>query len=128
MATSTPGQHGYGILGVADATGNVNLFTLNDHDTSMALTLWKTWKMNQSSSLCLSVDWSDRGPASESQSDAQLAVSQSDGSLAVVASLSAPVGLDSHLSVWSAHDYEAWITAWDCWSNGSVIWSGKLLY
>lgn len=29
------------------------------------------------------------------------------------------------LETWKAHDNEAWISAWDCWSNGKVAWSGE---
>ncbi|KAK0562145.1 hypothetical protein OC861_005466 [Tilletia horrida] len=28
------------------------------------------------------------------------------------------------MQVWRAHDHEAWIAAWDCWSAGTVAWSG----
>ncbi|KDN39386.1 hypothetical protein K437DRAFT_228024 [Tilletiaria anomala UBC 951] len=31
-----------------------------------------------------------------------------------------PAGLET----WKAHDNEAWIAAWDCWSHGTVAWSG----
>ncbi|EPQ31026.1 uncharacterized protein PFL1_01215 [Pseudozyma flocculosa PF-1] len=28
------------------------------------------------------------------------------------------------LETWHAHDFEAWIAAFDCWSGGQVVWSG----
>lgn len=28
------------------------------------------------------------------------------------------------LETWHAHDYETWIAAWDCWSGGTIAWSG----
>ncbi|KAE8257625.1 hypothetical protein A4X13_0g2226 [Tilletia indica] len=28
------------------------------------------------------------------------------------------------MEVWRAHEHEAWIAAWDCWSSGTVAWSG----
>ena len=28
------------------------------------------------------------------------------------------------LETWKAHNNEAWIAAWDCWTNGTVAWSG----
>lgn len=29
------------------------------------------------------------------------------------------------LETWKAHDFEAWIAAFDCWSDGNLIWSGE---
>ena len=53
----------------------------------------------------------------------KLITSLSNGSLALLASNSSG-SLDVE-STWKAHDFEPWITSWDCWDLNSV-WSGIL--
>jgi diphthamide biosynthesis protein 7 len=135
--------------------------------------------MNTRRALVLSLDLSSRKPglaeAQEQHGDAKLLISQSDGSLAYLPSLSAAfeddgsagrqaeetpradsrvaaaaesddedddadeetlaahaalnaafAGRPRGLETWAAHGHEAWIAAWDCWSDGTVGWSGAL--
>lgn len=117
LASSTCGAHGYGMLGIADATGYLSLYQLGE---DLALTKNAAWRMNDEKALCLSLDWSDR--TKTGASDASVIVSQSNGTLATVPSLhrAEPHGIET----WHAHDYEAWIAAWDCWGDANVAWSG----
>lgn len=78
--------------------------------------------MNNDEALCLSLDWSDR--LQPNASDARMILSQSNGTLCMVPSLRTPGPVPQDYEVWHAHDYEAWITAWDCWSDGTIAWSG----
>lgn len=183
-----------GVLGIAQASGDLALSSLSfTSSTSNEPTLisFASLRMNPKKALCLSLDWADRtggnlgGYPSWRSSDREtntfvkdtsLIVSQSDGSLAYLPSLSTalnfsdisprtdsrPSSLDearqdedeeydseeeerkerieAHsalntnwdnkpkgLETWKAHDFEAWIAAFDCWSDGSVIWSGECL-
>lgn len=112
-----------GVLGIADATGHLNIMKLATQESSFRLHHWKTWKMNEEKALCLSLDWSDRGPNGMA-ADAKLILSQSNGTLCMVPTLNVDHPLEKGMDVWAAHDYEAWICAWDCWSHGNIAWSG----
>lgn len=116
-----------GILGIADATGHLNLMKLTKEDFQFRLHHWKKWQLNEEDALCLSLDWSDRGP-NETATDAKLIASQSNGTLCMVPSLNVDSPLKEGMDVWKAHDYEAWICAWDCWSDGDIAWSGMLYF
>lgn len=115
---------GYGILGIADATGTVNLFQLEEDENKYALNPWRSWRMNSEKALCLSLDWTNPAGNTSTPLDARLIVSQSNGTLAMVPTLNHDILDEEIIDTWSAHDYEAWIAAWDCWSNGNVVWSG----
>ena len=112
--------------------GSVSLFRLESGDadplaspSSLRLRRWKEWQLNSQSALCLSMDWSDRTAAPyDVPRDAQLLVSQSNGTLATVPSVTCDSGTPAGMETWDAHGYEAWIAAWDCWSGGTVAWSG----
>ncbi|WFD06227.1 methylated diphthine methylhydrolase [Malassezia vespertilionis] len=127
LAGSANPEHALGLLGIADATGHITLHRL-EKATELQFTTHDTWQMNGENALCLSLDWSDRAPFEETctRADARLICSQSNGKLVTVPSVHAgtkngiPLGLES----WLAHEYESWIAAWDCWSNGAVVWSG----
>lgn len=101
-------------LGVADSTGCISLF---DMQTSNTMQRVKTFTANADKHLCLSLDWSNRiQPTNQNPS---LIVSQSDGSLAYLPST------DDEPETWHAHDYEAWIAAFDPHSQGRIVWSGE---
>ncbi|WFD41484.1 DNA topoisomerase [Malassezia psittaci] len=117
LASDEPSDQGYGILGIADASGHLQLHKLNEDLKFAAMT---SWTVNTDKALCLSVDFSDR--TTRNADDAKTIVSQSDGSLAMIPSLytKQPDGIQT----WAAHDYEAWIAAWDTSSDGTIAWSG----
>ncbi|PWN89581.1 WD40 repeat-like protein [Acaromyces ingoldii] len=109
-------------LSAALATSDLAFFHLNKGSLSPADTL----KMNDVGALCLSLDWSDRrGLGAEGGSGPTKGiVSQSDGSLAYIPDLEVALSSKGNIESWAAHDYEAWIAAWDCWSDGNICWSG----
>ncbi|UZJ51327.1 hypothetical protein CBS101457_000647 [Exobasidium rhododendri] len=113
-------------LSVALANSSVSIYKYREDNT---LELFKSIHVNDTQALCLSLDWSDRSGGhsggykidESSSSSPHAIISQSDGTLAHVASVmsSAPT-----IQTWKAHDYEAWTTAYDCWSDGNIVWSG----
>lgn len=113
------------LLSIALADSNISLYTFEN----LTLKHLKSIRVNTTQALCLSLDWSDRiggypgGYVKEKDTkiEAKAIVSQSDGTLASVShSLSSfPI-----IETWKAHDFEAWTTAFDCWSQGNVLWSG----
>ncbi|PWN52042.1 WD40 repeat-like protein [Violaceomyces palustris] len=185
-----------GILGIANSVGEISLQALSLSSSVLRRTLaaesarleqFKNLRMNPKKALCLSLDWSDRRgghvggyDSSTLARDTSLIVSQSDGTLAFLPSLSDALRFDDHdqvpgveqsltalcvsedttgdddeeedededeegggsdleghldqasswegkpagLETWKAHDYEAWIASFDCWSSGRVVWSG----
>lgn len=120
LAQAEEGAYGYGVLGIADATGHLALHRLDKSADRYSLAPLATWQMNDEHALCLSLDWSDR--TQRGATDAKLILSQSNGTLAMVPSMHTPTPAGQE--TWHAHDYEAWIAAWDCWSGGTVAWSG----
>lgn len=115
-------------LSVATADAAVTLYKYDE--ASASLRDPRRIDMNTTQSLCLSLDWSDRvggvigGYGSHSNVPAGI-VSQSDGTIAHIGDLERALQGDKQaIDTWHAHDYEAWITAYDCWSSGTVVWSG----
>ena len=75
-----------------------------------------TLVVNDENALCLSLDWTSR-----TTNDARMAVSQSNGTLALAPSIEKRV-----IETWDAHGYETWICAWSRW-NDNILWSGAYL-
>ncbi|KAG7281474.1 hypothetical protein CRUP_012417 [Coryphaenoides rupestris] len=88
------------VLGMATASGEVQLYTLTDGPR-----------------LALSLDWSTgRGDSS----DVRVACSDSGGCVSVLSLEGA--GLET-VAQWKAHDFEAWITAFSYWDT-QLLYSG----
>ncbi|PWN37658.1 WD40 repeat-like protein [Meira miltonrushii] len=119
-------------LGVVLANSTLSLYTYDTtHDTKGRLCDPAHIQVNSNNSLCLSLDWSDRNQPASSPSDTKAIISQSDGTLAHIYDLEAASSSSSRgegstgIETWKAHDYEAWIAAFDSWSpNGQIVWSG----
>lgn len=113
------------LLSIALADSQISLYTLEN----LTLKHLKNIQVNTTQALCLSLDWSDRiggfpggyGALDDRSNEAKAIVSQSDGTLACISHTltSSPI-----IETWKAHEYEAWTTAFDCWSQGNVLWSG----
>ncbi|CAG8510682.1 6501_t:CDS:10 [Diversispora eburnea] len=101
------------VLALADASGKICLYGLNQDITQF--NQLSTCVTNEEK-LCLSLDWSNR-----LSNNASIVVSQSDGNIVVVS-------IDNHIGIleknrWHAHDFEAWIAAFNYW-NTNLIYSG----
>ncbi|SCV68666.1 BQ2448_787 [Microbotryum intermedium] len=124
MKWSPMPYRGQTALAIADAKGHVQLHAF-DSDTNR-LSHLETLSCTSESTLCLSLDWSTRNAR---KGPADLVVSLSSGEICTLAATQdsssttdAPSGLQV-LDTWQAHDYEAWIAAFDGWEPNTV-WTG----
>lgn len=118
-------------LGVVLANSTLSLYTYDTaHDNKGRLCDPIHIQINSNKSLCLSLDWSDRNQTTSSPQNTKAIISQSDGTLAHIYDLEAASRQSegqqqTGIETWKAHDYEAWIAAFDSWSpNGQIVWSG----
>ncbi|GAA6063011.1 hypothetical protein JCM10212_002652 [Sporobolomyces blumeae] len=102
-------------LAIADAKGHVQLHKLDDE--TCTLSPIDTVTCADEKTLCLSLDWSTRHPSSADP--ASIIVSLSSGSLTHLTGESTL----TPTRTWHAHDFEPWITSFDCWDTNTV-WSG----
>ncbi|KII94377.1 hypothetical protein PLICRDRAFT_153974 [Plicaturopsis crispa FD-325 SS-3] len=104
------------LLGIADSEGNISL-----HEWQLEQKILKPVQsiaIASSTTLCLSLDWSNR--LQPSSSSGSLIVSLSNGELCLLKPH------DDELRVtdrWHAHDYEPWIAAWNYWDQ-NIVYSG----
>ncbi|EDV27709.1 uncharacterized protein TRIADDRAFT_20606 [Trichoplax adhaerens] len=107
-------QQNLPVIALADAAGCASLYSIADDEGKIGLNLLNSCCFD-SSALALSLDWSSRCNAD------RLAVSDSTGKLNIF-----QAGSGSSLTAdrrWLAHDYEAWIIAFDRW-NDNIVYSG----
>ncbi|KAM0793082.1 hypothetical protein ACM66B_000565 [Microbotryomycetes sp. NB124-2] len=107
------------ILAVADSKGKVSLNKLNQD----RLEILQSIRCADEDTLCLSLDWSNRGLFN--QESASIVVSLSNGSICTLDPSSSSSSLSDYKVTrrWHAHDFEPWIAAYDCWSPNTV-WTG----
>eukprot|EP00744_Colponema_vietnamica_P024335 GILI01035494.1.p1 GENE.GILI01035494.1~~GILI01035494.1.p1 ORF type:complete len:329 (-),score=2.49 GILI01035494.1:147-1133(-) len=103
--------HQVPLLGSAGADGVLTLYKLDDQTLKNVSSL-----PIDESSLCLSLDWSNR----LNNSDVQVIVSMSNCDLVLVKLEENNLEV---VSSWKAHDFEAWIAAFDYWDT-NIIYSG----
>uniref|UniRef100_A0A3Q3IFF8 Diphthamide biosynthesis 7 n=1 Tax=Monopterus albus TaxID=43700 RepID=A0A3Q3IFF8_MONAL len=99
---------GKAVLGMAAATGDIQLYTLIQSLSSLEV---------GADRLALSLDWSTGRMDS---SDVRVVCSDSAGCVSV---LSLAEGTLTALSQWKAHDFEAWISAFSYWDM-QLVYSG----
>ncbi|XP_054467515.1 diphthine methyltransferase isoform X1 [Anoplopoma fimbria] len=108
---------GRGVLGMATATGELQLYTLSDsQEGGRRLHTLSSLEVG-AERLALSLDWSTGRMDS---SDVRLVCSDSAGCVSV---LSLAEGALTTLSQWKAHDFEAWISAFSYWDT-QLVYSG----
>ncbi|XP_068594424.1 diphthine methyltransferase [Brachionichthys hirsutus] len=108
---------GRAVLGVAAATGELQLYTLSDSQAGgRSLQTLSSLKVG-AECLALSLDWS---AGRLDSSDLRVACSDSAGGVGVLALAE---GALVSLSRWNAHDYEAWIAAFSYWDT-QLVYSG----
>ncbi|KAI5124689.1 hypothetical protein M0805_004297 [Coniferiporia weirii] len=103
------------ILAIADSEGHLSIQRLTSQKSLQEI---QNIQCRPSDTLCLSLDWSNRRNSSNLGS---ISVSSSDGFLSVWKPDSS--GTFCEALSWLAHDFEAWITAWDYW-NTNTVYSG----
>ncbi|XP_069557622.1 diphthine methyltransferase [Brachyistius frenatus] len=105
------------VLGMAAATGQLQLFTLSDGQAGgRSLQPLSSLEVG-AERLALSLDWSTGRMDS---SDVRVACSDSAGCVSVI---SPAEGALTALSQWKAHDFEAWIAAFSYWDT-QLLYSG----
>ncbi|XP_077456911.1 diphthine methyltransferase isoform X2 [Stigmatopora argus] len=104
------------VLGLAAATGELQLYTLSDsQEGSSNLQALNSVELG-GDQLALSLDWS----TGRLDSDVRVVCSDSAGRVSV---LSLDEGALTILSQWKAHDFEAWISAFSYWDT-QLVYSG----
>lgn len=107
------------LLGVADSIGQISILNLSKDESSQSPRLSTIHTIQcgaTSSTLCLSLDWSNR----RGQGVGFIATSLSDG---VISVLRPSEGAWDIAQTWKAHEYEPWVVAFDYW-NENVVYSG----
>ncbi|XP_068166266.1 diphthine methyltransferase isoform X2 [Antennarius striatus] len=107
---------GRAVLGVAAATGELQLYALSDRQVGGRSLQTLSSMQVGAERLALSLDWS----TGRLDSDVRVVCSDSAGGVSVLA-LADPALLT--LSQWTAHDYEAWISAFSYWDT-QLVYSG----
>ncbi|XP_070690259.1 diphthine methyltransferase isoform X2 [Pempheris klunzingeri] len=109
---------GQAVLGVAAATGELQLYTLLSGSQEGGRSLHSLSSLEVGAErLALSLDWSTGRLDS---SDVRVVCSDSAGCVSV---LSLAQGALTALSQWKAHDFEAWISAFSYWDT-QLVYSG----
>ncbi|CAG8566631.1 11463_t:CDS:10, partial [Acaulospora morrowiae] len=104
------------VLALACESGKICLYGLNQDNNQF--NLLNSHATNEDRKLCLSLDWSNR---LETSNNTSIVISQSDGSIVVV-SVDSQIGILER-SRWLAHDFEAWVAAFNYW-NTNLIYTG----
>ncbi|CAG8558575.1 9542_t:CDS:2 [Ambispora leptoticha] len=116
--------HDAGVLAVADASGLVSLFRFNEENNRLDFATNYNQKDNNGEgggeTLCLSLDWSNRLPSS---APINIIVTQNDGCASIL-SVDAQREMITKTRQWKAHDFEAWIGAFNYWSTNLVYTGG----
>ncbi|KAJ3049413.1 Diphthine methyltransferase [Rhizophlyctis rosea] len=112
-------QYSKPILTTVDARGQTCLYAL-EKNPAPSLTPLLTHSNEKVRTLTLSLSFSV--PYSTKKADSrQLAISESDGTASTLTLT--PTSL-TRTQEWKAHNYEAWIVAWDYWKNEQFVWTG----
>ncbi|KAK3882844.1 hypothetical protein Pcinc_012814 [Petrolisthes cinctipes] len=107
--------YGLPLLAIANASGQVLIYALKDGNSYAVLKLFCQYEIGKDT-LVLSLDWSTNRIQSERP---QLTLSDSKGNITL---LELNEGLTMK-QTFLAHDFEAWITAFDCW-NPNIVYTG----
>ena len=106
--------NGVPLLGVTSSSGKFDLYSLVENNNAYKLENLSSFDVC-SPNLSLSLDWCRK-------TEPKVTISDSGGCVSVVriAERGHEVSLDQK---WKAHNFDAWITAYDCW-NMHVVYSG----
>ncbi|KAJ9577190.1 hypothetical protein L9F63_006247 [Diploptera punctata] len=106
------------LLAIANATGSIDIFKLDSDECSLSLLCSGSVAETNVETLALSLDWSEgrENPVC----NPSIVVSNSKGCIALLKLDGTSLVLSEH---WKAHDFEAWIAAFDYW-NTCIVYSG----
>ncbi|KAI8991342.1 WD40-repeat-containing domain protein, partial [Mycotypha africana] len=108
------------ILGVVDSIGGFHMYSFSDSGNNSSddhlVNIGHTQATDDTSVLCLSLDWANRLNAS----DKRVVTSHSNGDINILSPHQDAYVIEQQ---WHAHDLEAWITAFDYW-NTNIVYSG----
>ncbi|XP_076039582.1 diphthine methyltransferase isoform X2 [Oratosquilla oratoria] len=110
---------GKAMLGVVNATGELLLFSLNDNDEKNKQLELKCKYVIDEDCLALSLDWSTGKMETSSPS---IVISDSKGKISVVQLTENGELVQSQR--FSAHNFEAWISAFDYWAPNMILTGG----
>ncbi|KAM9207619.1 diphthine methyltransferase [Dugong dugon] len=113
---------GHTLLGLADASGAIQLFHLVDSETACALWPFSSLVLGEQS-LALSLDWSTGKTGRASGQPLRIISSDSKGRLHLLTVNEAGPGLQA-VDSWQAHHFEAWIAAFNYWQTETVYSGG----
>lgn len=111
------------LLGVVNSDGFLQIYELMRETGKVSLKFLSEILTNQSSdsTLALSLDWST---GLRTNNELKISVSDSQGSISLFKISSSGSEIERIIS-WNAHNFEAWITAFDYWDTNSVYSGNK---
>lgn len=113
---------GSALLGLADASGSIQLYRLRGSEKSSSLLQPLSSIILEEQSLALSLDWSTGNCGRASDQPLKIISSNSKGQLHFL--MVDEAGLRPlHVTSWQAHHFEAWIAAFNYWQT-DVVYSG----
>uniref|UniRef100_A0A8D2DSI0 Diphthine methyltransferase n=1 Tax=Sciurus vulgaris TaxID=55149 RepID=A0A8D2DSI0_SCIVU len=113
---------GSALLGLADASGSIQLLRLGESQESSSLLQPVSSIILNEQCLALSLDWSTGKSGRASDQSLRIISSNSKGQLHFLMVDEAGSGLQ-HMASWQAHHFEAWIAAFNYWQT-EVVYSG----
>ncbi|XP_022433724.1 diphthine methyltransferase isoform X2 [Delphinapterus leucas] len=113
---------GHALLGVADASGSIELLRLvRSEQNSHTLQPFSHFALEKQC-LALSLDWSTGKAGRASDQPLKIIGSDSSGQLHLLQAHQAGPGMQA-VGTWQAHHLEAWVAAFDYWQT-EVVYSG----
>uniref|UniRef100_A0A8C6BND9 Diphthine methyltransferase n=1 Tax=Monodon monoceros TaxID=40151 RepID=A0A8C6BND9_MONMO len=112
---------GHALLGVADASGSIELLRLVRSENSHTLQPFSHFALEKQC-LALSLDWSTGKAGRASDQPLKIIGSDSSGQLHLLQAHQAGPGMQA-VGTWQAHHLEAWVAAFDYWQT-EVVYSG----
>ncbi|KAF0877394.1 DPH7 methyltransferase, partial [Crocuta crocuta] len=112
---------GHALLGVADAGGSIELLRLVESETAYTLQPSSGFALEKQC-LALSLDWSIGKTGRASDQPLKIISSDSKGQLHLLDVNEQGPGLQE-VATWQAHDFEAWISAFNYWQT-EIVYSG----
>jgi diphthamide biosynthesis protein 7 len=111
------------LLGVVNADGFLQIYELITKEFNTCLELMSEILVNDISipTLALSLDWSIGNRNNNDNKEIKITVSDSRGFISLFRLSESGT---EKITLWSAHEYEAWITAFDYW-NTNIIYTGN---